>query len=1060
MPQLLKASVVSLLLALPAFLAGQGAVAEERTILPGVASTTGAAGARFVSTVWLANPSDSPLALQIGLVTPSGSAGSLVPLNLGPRETRRIDDPVASLFGLAQTAGTVTIRSDRPVAVRGTTANVADPKGTYGLALVASRESDALRPGETGIAPWLTHTAAAGIGFRTNVAVTLLEGGGRVRVTVVDDTGLVRGESVVTGDAPLFWQRAVTELAADPEIPLGRVEVEVLEGSAFVYAAVVDNVTGDGILVRARRDLPAGPPHVLLVDGAARAPGANGTSWRTGLRLVNPGLAPVTATLQTVGLPAASAVRVVPPRGAVEEGDLLGALGQTEGSAGAVRVTSSLPLVGLAATRNSDPAGTPGTFAAAQEPTDAAEPFGAGRVLLFPGLSADSGATGFRTNVAFLGGSAGARASLLLRSASGATLGQASVDLAPAAWTQRSLPDWFGGLSVPRDATLEVTVTSGSLDSYASVIDNGTGDPVILRPIPVASAACPPSAAAPVLTASLTSVAAGGTVILSLSAPGRGAGRVVPGDLPLSPGGSSRVVPAVTTTYRWLPPAGCAEDSSAPVTVTVTPPGGTVMTEGGALRGVTAGGATSFKGIPFAAPPTGPLRFRPPAPAAAWSGVRDAAAFGPICSQLNDAGAATGAEACLFLNVWTPAQAPVSPLPVLFFIHGGGNAAGAASTPYYDGTTWASKGRAVVVTVDYRLSSFGWLAQPSLAAESRRGVSGNYGLLDLLAALRWTGRNIAAFGGDPKRVTIFGESAGGVNVCSLVASPLARGLFSGALGESGGCGQRPLSDYVTFGNTVAEKAGCSGAPDPAACLRGLSAEQILLAVPPEISITSFNGQLWGPAVDGFVLPDSPDAALAKGSQNKVPFAIGANADETGAAAPAIATEAEYRATVTAQFGGLAPLVLSRYPASAYPTPRKAFVAVTTDARFVCPSRRFARAAATGGSPKVFRYFFSYPANRLYGAIHGAELPFVFGSLASVPGYVPDAAAKALSEAMNASWARFAATGDPNGSGLPAWPAYDPVRDSTLDWDTPAIAVDGIRTSSCDFWDSLMALAAP
>jgi para-nitrobenzyl esterase len=195
--------------------------------------------------------------------------------------------------------------------------------------------------------------------------------------------------------------------------------------------------------------------------------------------------------------------------------------------------------------------------------------------------------------------------------------------------------------------------------------------------------------------------------------------------------------------------------------------------------------------------------------------------------------------------------------------------------------------------------------------------------------------------------------------------------------------------------------------------------------------------------------------IGKGEHNRVPFVVGANADETGSAAPPIFSEAEYRALVVAQFGVLSSLVLARYPASAYATPRKAYVAVTTDARFVCPSRRFARAAANGGSP-AFRYFFSYPASRLYGAVHGIELPFVFGAFDAIPGYSPGATERALSESMNASWARFAATGDPSVPGGATWPAYDPIRDRTFVWDAPSASVDGIRREACDFWDSLLA----
>ncbi len=1029
------------------------ATGEERLVLPGVARANGVGGSRFVSTAWLHNPSDSPLAVDLALVAATGPAGTSHVV-LAPRQTLRLDDPVSTLFGLESAAGFLSARADRPFLLRGVTANVADPKGTYGLALPALREVEALRPGETGTVPWLTHTAAAGTGFRTNVAVALLDPGTEVHVTLVDDSGLVRGEKRLAAAGPLFWQQPVGELAADAEIPLGRVEVRVLAGSAVAYAAVVDNVTGDGLLAPARRvELPAAPPYTVVFPGAARIPGANGTLWRTGLRLVNPGLDPVEVTLEVPG-GSARASRLVAPRGALEETDLLGALGYTEGSAAPVRVTAPARLSLLAATRNVDPSGRPGTFAASQEPTPEESVAGPGRTLSFTGLLADAGSTGFRTNVAFVGGPGGARARLLLRAASGERLAEAGLEAGPSSWTQRPLAEWLGGAVVPRDSTLEVTVDSGSLDAYASVIDNGTGDPVILAPAFPPSASCPP-ASPPLLSASSTRVEAGVSTALRLEAPGRATGRIVPGDFPLGPGGSVTVVPAVTTTYRWIPSGSCSEDRSAPVTVEVAAPAGAVLTEAGAVSGIASRGSTSYRGIPFAAPATGALRWRPPAPPAAWSGVRSANAFGSVCAQLDDAGAVTGSEECLFLNVWTPATPPSSPLPVLFFIHGGGNAAGASSYPYYDGTTFAEKERAVVVTVNYRLSSFGWLAQPFLAAETRRAVSGNYGTLDQLAALRWLKRNIAAFGGDPSRITIFGESAGGVNVCTLFASPLGKGLFERALVESGGCAQRPLPEFVAFGNTLTQNAGCTHATDPAACLRAVPFDSLLRALPPVVTVASSSGQLWGPAVDGFVLGDTSEAVMGKGGQNVVPFVIGANADETGQVAPPVATEAEYRALVVAQAGALAPLVLAQYPVSAYATPRKAYIAVTSDSRFICPSRRFARAASKGGSP-VFRYFFSYPASRLYGAVHGVELPFVFGTLDSVPGYTPDATARALSESMNAAWARFAATGDPSVPGGTPWPAYDGVRDRTFVWDAPSSSVDGIRTGACDFWDSLVA----
>ncbi|MEO8587553.1 MAG: hypothetical protein ABI584_15410, partial [Acidobacteriota bacterium] len=410
--------------------------AEERLVLPGLASTAGIAGTRFVSTVWITNPSDAEISADLGLVTPAGPSSATPRVTIGPRATLRLDDVVASLFSSAPGAGTLTVRSASPLVVRGVTANVADPRGTFGLALTASRAGDALRAGETGVAAWLAHTAAAGTLSRTNVAVTLLEAGSEALVTLVDDSGLVRGEARVAGDAPLFWQRSVSEIAADPEIPLGRVEVTVLRGSAVGYAAVVDNVTGDGILAPVRRtENPAGPPFSLLADGAARTPGANGTLWRTALRLVNQGVAPVEAALESAGMgTVVRATRVVPPRGILEVDDVLGALGLPEGSAGAVRVTSGSRLAALAATRNVDPAGRAGTFAAAQEPVPAGALSGPGRTLVLAGLAHAAGSTGFRTNLAILAGDAGARATLRLRSSAGAVLAEGSADVAPGAW--------------------------------------------------------------------------------------------------------------------------------------------------------------------------------------------------------------------------------------------------------------------------------------------------------------------------------------------------------------------------------------------------------------------------------------------------------------------------------------------------------------------------------------------------------------------------------------------------------------------------------------------------
>jgi para-nitrobenzyl esterase len=240
-------------------------------------------------------------------------------------------------------------------------------------------------------------------------------------------------------------------------------------------------------------------------------------------------------------------------------------------------------------------------------------------------------------------------------------------------------------------------------------------------------------------------------------------------------------------------------------------------------------------------------------------------------------------------------------------------------------------------------------------------------------------------------------------------------------------------------------------------LRALSAEALTAAVPPQSNVSSSSGQLYGPNVDGFALDTSPLSALASGSHHHVPFLIGANADETALDAPALPTDAAYQAAILAQFGGiLGPRVLTQYPSSAFPSPQKAYVAATTDARFVCPSRRIARAAAGGQSEPVFRYFFTKSldstAAAALGAYHSLELPFVFGTLGKFPGFSPSARELALSGAMNAYWARFASTGNPNGAGATFWPRYDPALDPYLDLDNTIFSGAGVRTARCDFWD--------
>ncbi len=520
-----------------------------------------------------------------------------------------------------------------------------------------------------------------------------------------------------------------------------------------------------------------------------------------------------------------------------------------------------------------------------------------------------------------------------------------------------------------------------------------------------------------------------------------------------------------------LSPDGGAPDAGGACVSTVTPKPGTVITDSGAVTGVALG-TSSFvwRGIPYAAPPTGDLRWKPPAPPACWTDERPATAFAPDCPQfagsgdgmVSSSGTVEGAEDCLYLNVWAPQTAPAAPLPVMVFIHGGANVEGSASSANYDGQYLSEHGGAIVVSVNYRLGPLGFLVHSALEAENDKHVSGNYGILDQQAALAWVQRNIARFGGDTKRVMVFGESAGAVDVCVLVASPLSVGLFSRALMESGACYENPMAAQEPLGTTFAQNAGCGSASDVAACLRALTPDAVLKALPPTGAAVISSVQAFAPNVDGWVLLKSPIAALADGSANHVPFVVGSNSDETALAEsgimPPITTEAEYETAVNAEYPTVANQVLNEYKAADYPSPAKAFVAVTTDARFICTARQTLR-AAIAGAPDVaqYRYFFTHPvengtaALRALGAWHGEELAFVFHTLGATASYTPTAAELALSDSMVGLWSAFAATGNPGGG----WPQYASASDPYLGLDDVIAPGAGVRTTQCDFWDSLI-----
>lgn len=458
-----------------------------------------------------------------------------------------------------------------------------------------------------------------------------------------------------------------------------------------------------------------------------------------------------------------------------------------------------------------------------------------------------------------------------------------------------------------------------------------------------------------------------------------------------------------------------------------------VTVDSGALEGVIAsnGSVRIFKGIPFAAPPTGNLRWKEPQRAAVWKGVRKADAFGSRCAQpslysdmvFRDAGMS---EDCLFLNVWTPATA--HDLPVLVYFHGGGFGAGSGDEPRYDGENFARHG-VVVVTVNYRLSVFGFLSHPELTAESRHHASGNYGMLDQVAALEWVARNIAAFGGDAKRVTIGGESAGSFAVSALMASPLSRKLLHGAIGESGamfstGAGTLAAMPLAKAEQTGLEFATASGGKTVAE-LRDETPEQVL----------KIAAQLrFIPIVDGYFLTDTPAATYAQGKQSQIPLLAGWNADEVRMGvlfAREKVTAENYPARLKAVFGDRAETAKKLYPGATDEEALRSAGDLASDQFIDYCTWKWLELQAQTGKSAVYRYEFDRavplpagtPDHGVKGlAGHSWELEYVFGMLESKKAnWTPED--HRTSETMSAYFANFIKTGNPNGEGLPKWPAY-------------------------------------
>src|SRR5580700_4718778 len=451
-----------------------------------------------------------------------------------------------------------------------------------------------------------------------------------------------------------------------------------------------------------------------------------------------------------------------------------------------------------------------------------------------------------------------------------------------------------------------------------------------------------------------------------------------------------------------------------------------VKTESGTISGVHANGLSVYKGVPFAAPPVGDLRWRPPLPAAPWTGTHKADAFAPACMQVGVSmpGETPPAvsEDCLYLNIWTPANSPQEHLPVIVWIYGGGYINGSASMPLYWGDRLAHKG-VIVVTIAYRLGPLGFLALAELTHESPHQSSGNYGLMDQIAALEWIQRNIAAFGGDPKCVTIAGQSSGSISVSILMSSPLAKGLFQRAIGESGGLFE-PLQLAPKFLLANAERDG-----ERYVVSLGAPSLKELRRLPASL-LTGNAGGIVHPVIEPYVLPHSPYEAFTAGQQNDVPLLIGSNADEARALLDVThVTATTFDSDLENSVGQLPPALLAAYPHATDEQAQQAQLGLERDLRFGWDMWAWARLQAGTGKSPVFYYSFRqqppFPADSVYagwGASHFAELWYVFDHLGQSP-WNWTAGDRKLAAEMSSYWVNFAKSGDPNGPGLPPWPVF-------------------------------------
>ncbi|MEI7857445.1 MAG: carboxylesterase family protein [Methanomicrobiales archaeon] len=482
--------------------------------------------------------------------------------------------------------------------------------------------------------------------------------------------------------------------------------------------------------------------------------------------------------------------------------------------------------------------------------------------------------------------------------------------------------------------------------------------------------------------------------------------------------------------------AGCTQ--KGPDAGVVNKDAGIVKTDAGIVSGMQQGSLRVFTGIPFAAPPTGELRWRPPAPVQPWEGTKETKVYSPACPQPAAASPGTTlnmSEDCLYLNVWTPAKTADEKLPVMIFFYGGAFGKIAGSMPLYNGTALAEKG-VVVVTPNYRDGTLGFLAHPRLDTESPHNVSGNYGLLDQIAAMQWVQRNIGQFGGDPSRVTIFGQSAGGESILIHMVSPQSKGLFQQAIVESGTFWTRGAeidalnskANAEQLGETFAQSLGYSG-PDAITQMRKLSASELANATPwPASPFQMVDSRHFEPTIDGWLIPDSPDTLFRLHRQNPVPLIIGNNADDGATlAADANMTVSEYRAFIQNRFGKDAGAVLQKYPANSTAEVQIQLEKIMTDYDFT-DAVKFVAGSMADLNQSTYRYQYSYvQPGQPYGAFHGSEAILIF----KVP--IPSNPVNdVVSENLIDLWTRFAKTGDPNGGMNITWPRYTKENGQYLD----------------------------